>query len=82
LVANGVSGVSPPSLENLRVAAATFPDAGSVNYLRQLGITKVVWLAYFGGGSETWADVPNRPIDGLGITREEINGDLVFRLGG
>jgi hypothetical protein len=32
-------------------------------------------------GGTPWEGVPNRPVDGLGITREEIDGHLLYRLG-
>jgi hypothetical protein len=34
------------------------------------------WL----GGSQ-WEGVPDRPVDGLGITREEIDGAILYQLG-
>lgn len=78
-VANGSSGVTPDSLNKTSEMTKSFPDAASVAYLRGLGVRTVVWYASFGPGS-AWADAPNRPLDGLGVTKEQIGDDWVFHL--
>jgi hypothetical protein len=78
-VANGSSGVSPDSQNETRERTKSFPDADSVAYLRRLGVKTVVWYADFGPGS-AWQDAPNRPVDGLGITKEQVDDDWVFHL--
>lgn len=77
---NGLASFMPASQAATYQAVATFPDAGSVNYLRQLGIRTVVVLPEFAAGT-SWQDAGTRPIDGLGIQREQVNGSVVFRLG-
>jgi hypothetical protein len=78
-VANGSSGVTPDSQNETKEKTKSFPDAASVAYLRQIGVKTVLWDAAFGPGS-AWGDVPFRPVDGLGITKEQIGNDLVFHL--
>jgi hypothetical protein len=78
-VANGLVGFVPTGQERLRTATAGFPDATSVAYLRQLGIRSVVVLPDHLGGTR-WEGLADRPFGGLGITREEIDGVLLFRL--
>ncbi|KUL42349.1 hypothetical protein [Actinoplanes awajinensis] len=79
-VANGSSGYIPPRLEQLRATVASFPDAASVRYLRDRGIRTVVVPR------RSYSDpVPpatfTKPVDGLGITREERGDAVVFGLG-
>jgi hypothetical protein len=57
----------------------TFPDPASVASLRAAGIRSVVVLPDYLGGT-SWEGVPGRPIDGLGITREQIDGVILYRL--
>lgn len=77
---NGLASFMPASQATTYGVVATFPDAGSVNYLRQLGIRTVVVLSDFAGGT-AWQDAATRPIDGLGIQREQVGNAVVFRLG-
>jgi hypothetical protein len=80
-VANGLAGFTPASQERTRAITASFPDPASVSYLRELGIRSVV--VFPGQLTDTaWAGVAERPIDGLGITREQIDGVLVYHLDG
>jgi hypothetical protein len=80
-VANGLAGFTPTSQERTRSITISFPDAVSVSYLRELGIRSVV--VFPNQLNETvWAGVADRPIDGLGITREEIDGVLIYHLTG
>lgn len=78
-VTNGLGGFEPVTQAQTRVATATFPDAGSVTYLRGIGVRSVVALPGWTAGTP-WEGIADRPIDGLGITREEIDGVLVYRL--
>ena len=75
----GSCGFVPTSQENLRTATAGFPDAISVAYLRRLGIRSVMVLPDQLGGTR-WEGMVERPFDGLGITREEIDGVFLYRL--
>ncbi|MTK03932.1 hypothetical protein FF096_18145 [Micromonospora sp. CP22] len=79
-VVNGHITFVPTSQEQIRAASATFPDQGSVAFLRQAGIRSVVVLPHLLAGTP-WDGVATRPFDGLGITREEVDGALVYHLG-
>ena len=78
-ITNGLGGFEPVTQAQTRVAVATFPDAGSVAYLRGIGVRSVVAVPSRAAGTP-WEGIENRPVDGLGITREELDGTLVFRL--
>ncbi|TCB96829.1 hypothetical protein E0H26_14555 [Micromonospora zingiberis] len=78
-VANGYVTFVPASQQQIRTASTTFPDRDSVAYLRQVGIRSVVVLPDRLAGTP-WDGITTRPVDGLGITREEIAGALVYRL--
>ncbi|MEV6693522.1 hypothetical protein AB0M35_18820 [Micromonospora sp. NPDC051196] len=79
-VANGFANFVPPHQQQIRTVSMTFPDANSIAYLRQVGIRSVVVLPdrLFG---TPWDGVTTRPLDGLGITREEVDGAFVYHLG-
>ncbi|NES27048.1 hypothetical protein GCE86_14780 [Micromonospora terminaliae] len=79
-VANGLAGFEPASQAQTRAAAATFPDPTSVAYLRGIGVRSVVALPGRAVGTP-WEGIAARPVDGLGITREELDGVLVYHLG-
>ncbi|MGC3863021.1 hypothetical protein ACPSM1_22845 [Micromonospora chersina] len=79
-VANGLAGFEPATLAQTRTAAASFPDPTSVAYLRGIGIRSVVAMPDRAVGTP-WEGIAARPVDGLGITREEIDGVLVYHLG-
>ncbi|MDP9798525.1 hypothetical protein J2S43_007037 [Catenuloplanes nepalensis] len=78
-VTNGGSGFTPQLTEQIRQSSATFPDQPSVDYLRGVGVKTVVVLRDRIGGTdlETRIDLP---VDYLGITREDIENAVVFRL--
>ncbi|MEH1128554.1 hypothetical protein [Micromonospora sp. CPCC 206061] len=78
-VANGLAGFQPTSQGQIRAATYAFPDATSVAYLRGIGIRSVVVLPQNIVGTP-WDGAQSRPVDGLGITREEIDGALLFKL--
>ncbi|MGN9777127.1 hypothetical protein ACTMS0_15380 [Micromonospora sp. H33] len=78
-VTNGLAGFEPASQARTRAATAAFPDPGSVAYLRSIGVRSVVALPGWAAGTP-WEGIAARPIDGLGITREDIDGVLVYRL--
>jgi hypothetical protein len=79
-IPNGLVSFVPAGQERIRSVSMTFPDSASVAALRAAGIKSVVVLPGWLGGTP-WEAVPGRPIDGLGITREQIDGDLLYRLG-
>ncbi|KWV31750.1 hypothetical protein [Micromonospora rifamycinica] len=78
-VVNGLASFTPQSQERIRAASMTFPDATSVAYLRQVGLRTVVLLPGWAPGTP-WADVAARPVDGLGISREMVGEDVIYRL--
>jgi hypothetical protein len=77
---NGLAAFTPESQAQTHAMTASFPDQGSVGYLRELGIRTVVVLPQYLPGTP-WQDALIRPVDGLGISREEVSGSVVFRLG-
>lgn len=76
---NGLGSFMPASQAATYAAVASFPDATSVDYLRQLGIRTVVVLPEFAAGT-AWQDAGTRPLDGLDIRRESVGGAAVFHL--
>jgi hypothetical protein len=78
-VTNGLAGFEPVTQAQTRAATAAFPDPGSVAYLRSIGVRSVVALPGRAAGTP-WEGIADRPIDGLGITREDIDGVLVYHL--
>ncbi|MGX7675556.1 hypothetical protein [Plantactinospora sp. DSM 117369] len=79
-IVNGLAAFTPDSQAQTLGITASFPDRLSVDHLRQLGVRTVVVLPEYLPGTP-WQEVLNRPVDGLGITREEVSGSVVFRLG-
>jgi hypothetical protein len=78
-IANGSSGMIPPGLERLRETVESFPDVASVEYLRGRGIRTVVALRQ-GYGEQVAPEVFSKPLDGLGVTSEELPGVVVFHI--
>ena len=77
-VVNG-AGRPVPALARTRTEMASFPSAESIAYLRDLGVRTVILLPDRTAGTP-WADAVDRPVDGLGITREATPGAVLFRL--
>ncbi|BCL13224.1 hypothetical protein [Micromonospora sagamiensis] len=77
---NGLASFTPASQAETRAASLSFPDASSVAYLRQRGIRTVVLLPGYAAGTP-WQDAASRPVDGLGIRREQIGDGFVYHLG-
>jgi hypothetical protein len=78
-IVNGASGYTPQTLREVREVTTTFPDSGSVSYLRALGVETVVVLADRVQGTD-WETALFATGEGLGITREEIGRAVVFDL--
>lgn len=76
---NGSSGFTPPQLEETRVRVQSFPDATSVEYLRDLGVRTVILLPVWLPGTP-WEQALQRPIDGLPLTRDEVGSAVVFKI--
>ena len=79
-LANGFANFVPPTQQQIRTMTTAFPDPGSIALLRQVGIRSVVVLPDRLAGTP-WDGVTTRPLDGLGITVEEVDGALVYHLG-
>ncbi|MGN9812390.1 hypothetical protein ACTMSW_23925 [Micromonospora sp. BQ11] len=78
-IVNGGSGFTPDRLEEVRRVTIAFPDQASVDYLRTLGVRRVLLLRDQVAGTP-WEISVDAPVDGLGITREEIGEVVVYRL--
>ncbi|MET8353511.1 hypothetical protein [Micromonospora sp. NPDC005206] len=78
-VVNGGSGFTPRQLDDVRRVTQSFPDQTSVDYLRTLGVRTVVLLRGQVAGTP-WEITIDAPVDTLGITRQEIDGAVVYRL--
>ncbi|SCG50230.1 hypothetical protein [Micromonospora inositola] len=76
---NGGSGFTPDSQARVRELTLGFPDQSSVDYLRSLGVRNVVILRDQLAGTP-WERIVDNPVDGLGITREEVGDAVVYRL--
>ena len=77
---NGNGSYVPPELSSLREQTGGFPDAASVALLRGRGYrTVIVHRALVPGTA--WEAAPDRPVDGLGITRTDTGGVVLFDLG-
>ncbi|WP_233512298.1 hypothetical protein [Micromonospora deserti] len=78
-VVNGGSGFTPRQLDDVRRVSISFPDQTSVDYLRTLGVRNVLLMRDQVAGTP-WEITIDVPVDGLGITREEIGDVVVYRL--
>ncbi len=78
-VTNGGSGFTPAKTTEIRDSTKSFPDQASILYLRALGVQTVVILRDRVGGTEFESRV-DLPVDYLGITREDIDNAVVYRL--
>ena len=76
---NGGSGFTPRSQAQIREATVSFPDYASVDYLRQIGVKNVVVLRDELEGTP-WEGMLDRPVDALGVAREQVGEAVVFRL--
>ncbi|BCB90227.1 hypothetical protein Psuf_075400 [Phytohabitans suffuscus] len=78
-IANGLAGFEPTSQGQTKALTVTFPDQGSIAYLRGIGVKDVLVLPEHLPGTP-WDGLTTRPIDGLGIAREDIGGAVLYRL--
>ncbi|MEV4493424.1 hypothetical protein AB0K04_25340 [Micromonospora coxensis] len=76
---NGFASFTPDSQRRTRDATLGFPDAASVAYLRALGVRTVVLLPPYAAGTP-WQDAADRPVDGLGIRREQVADGVRYHL--
>ncbi len=79
-IANGAGGFAAGQQAELRQAVATFPDAASVQYLRETGVSTVLLVRSQVAGTP-WELSGDIPVEALGIRREDLDDDTVlFRL--
>ena len=78
-VVNGTSGFIPASQGQTREVTKSFPDQASVSHLRSIGVETVLVLPTAVGTE--WEGALQATGDGLGITREVVDGVIVFHLG-
>lgn len=79
-LANAASSFDPAIVAEIRTVSQRFPDRASVGLFRRLGIRSVVLHRGLARGTP-WAGVPARSIAGLGITRRDEGGIVVYALG-
>ena len=78
-IANGSATFTPASITRLRQVTATFPNAGSVAYLRALGIRTVILHPNLASGTP-WQNAAQRPTEGLPLTREKKGTVILYHL--
>lgn len=78
-IVNGVGAIVPKELETLRTEMVGFPDADTVATLREMGVETVIWHEDL-AASTPWQGTPNKPIEGLGITRTDVGDVILFDL--
>jgi hypothetical protein len=75
-IANGSGGFAPRRQDELRRSVAAFPDRGSVDYLRQLGVGTVLLLRGQVAGTP-WERAGDIPVETLGIRRDDLDDNTV-----
>ncbi|HWS34613.1 MAG TPA: hypothetical protein VN408_17970 [Actinoplanes sp.] len=78
-VTNGGGSFAAQQQIELRTRVANFPDAASSDYLISMGVTKVLVLRDLAEGTP-WEEATDRPVDSLGIRREDLDDAVVFYL--
>lgn len=78
-LANGAGGFAATRQAELRRNVASFPDPASIDYLRSQRITTVLLLRAEVAGTP-WERAGDLPVDGLNITREDLDDAVIFRL--
>jgi hypothetical protein len=76
---NGAGGFDPNPYDRLRETVSNFPDTRSVEVLRALGVRSVLFHPEQAQGT-SWEGAENRPIVGLPLTRQTVDGVVVYRL--
>lgn len=76
---NGYSGFTPTGLAELRTDVAGFPDAASIQLLRERGVRQVVLLPSPAVGTP-WQGAQDRPSDDLPLTRRLVGDAVVYEL--
>ncbi|HET8640688.1 MAG TPA: hypothetical protein VFM37_02055, partial [Pseudonocardiaceae bacterium] len=78
-VVNGNSGFVPLRLDQIRRTAETFPDQASIAALREQGVVTVLVL-HDRIDRARWQAALDAPVEVLGVTRQDVGGDLLFQL--
>jgi hypothetical protein len=78
-IANGAGGFAAAPQAEMRQNVTTFPDAASIEYLRSRNIDTVLLLRTQAIGTP-WERTGDTPVDSLGITREDLDDAVIFRL--
>jgi len=76
---NGAGGFDPDAYDRLRKVVTGFPDARSVAALRELGVRSVLVHPERALGTP-WEKAAVRPVTGLPVVRERVDGVVLFRL--
>jgi hypothetical protein len=76
---NGAGGFDPDGYDRLRRVVAGFPDARSVAALRELGVRSVLVHPERAVGTP-WEGAATKPTVGLALSRDLVDGVLLFRL--
>ncbi len=78
-IVNGGSGFTPEVTQHVRDITKSFPDPGSIDLLRQLGVKSVVVLRDQARGTP-YEGALTASVDGLGIQRQDRDDAVVFTL--
>ncbi|WP_203782727.1 hypothetical protein [Paractinoplanes rishiriensis] len=78
-IANGAGGFATARQAELRRNVAGFPDVASIEYLRSEGVNTVLLLRDYVPGT-SWEQAGDIPVDALGISREDLDDAVLFRL--
>ena len=78
-IVNGFGGFDPAGYDRLRKEVAGFPDARSVDALRELGVRTVLFHPEFAPGT-AWEKALEKPTAGLGLERRQVGDVTVFRV--
>jgi hypothetical protein len=76
---NGAGGFDPDGYDRLRRVVSDFPDARSVAALHELGVRSVLVHLERAAGTP-WEGAAAKPLGGLPMTREHVDGVVLFRL--
>ncbi|HSG12742.1 MAG TPA: hypothetical protein VLA22_02630, partial [Gaiellaceae bacterium] len=76
---NGAGGFDPTGYDRLRKEVSGFPDAASVSALRLLGVRSVLLHPERAAGT-AWEGAADKPIAGLPLEREVVDGVVLFHV--
>jgi hypothetical protein len=78
-IANGRGSFEPALTDRIRRRARSFPDRGSVRFLRSLGVRTVILHPRLAHGTD-WASSARRPVRGLPLRREKSHDVVLYHL--